>query len=460
MRLFLILSSFLLISFESFAKKITVEDVKKSALTHYPLILSKYEMINVAKGDYLASKGIFDIRLKQEYQDYTRGYYDGKLSNTSIENQTRVLGAKIYAGYRKSYGDFAQYDGNYNTANSGEIYSGISVPLLKNRSTDQNRINEILAKLDVEESEIYLLDIKNKILRDATKAYWQVLVATKNYQIYQDLYNLSLNRQKQLQEQLSKGGIAEIILVENEKNLIDREIQLLEAQRDLNNSLIYLSLFYRLENGKPAIATQEDFAMEDFEVSEINLNLNQDKIKKALLQRPEIKLLDIKKKSAKVNLDYSKNLAQPDLNLDFISSKDLGSGPDRLTQSNNLVKLNFSIPLQFSEAKGKIATNNSKIRKINFEKQITQDKILYEISQLANNVNNAVLTYNNYKKQVNLAKKLEEAERNKFNHGHSDFFLVNLREQQTANSKIKKMKTLEEYQKNLADYKAAIFEML
>ena len=56
------------------AKILTLEEVVKSAVKNYPIIFSHYDKIRAAESNLLSAKGFFDIRLKQNYSDRTRGY--------------------------------------------------------------------------------------------------------------------------------------------------------------------------------------------------------------------------------------------------------------------------------------------------------------------------------------------------------------------------------------------------
>ncbi|MBL6665162.1 MAG: TolC family protein, partial [Rickettsiales bacterium] len=227
------------------------KDITNSVLKHYPLILSGYDKVEAARGGLQASRGAFDIKLKQEFLDYSRGYYDGKYSETTIERQNRLLGSKVYGGYRRSYRDFESYTGGVNTAHNGEFFASINIPLLQGRAIDQNRLGEMLANYDFEESKIYLEKIKIQIQQDALKAYWNWIGAVKSYKIYADLYKLSLTRDEQLRQKFKHGDIAEIIVIENKKNLLTRKNDMIRAETELQNSAIYLSLFYRDENSNP-----------------------------------------------------------------------------------------------------------------------------------------------------------------------------------------------------------------
>jgi outer membrane protein TolC len=157
-------------------------------------------------------------------------------------------------------------------------------------------------------------------------------------------------------------------------------------------------------------------------------------------------------------LNQAKNLYQPKLDLQLEASKDLGDGTKSRSQSNNQVKLDFELPLQQNIAKGKIASASSKIKAIKYEEQFYRDKISTEISQLHNSLKNILQIYANYLEELKLSQILEKAEKERFQNGYSDFFLINLREQEVANAKINKLLSILRYQSIQADYNFAIWK--
>ena len=58
----------------------------------------------------------------------------------------------------------------------------------------------------------------------------------------------------------------------------------------------------------------------------------------------------------------------------------------------------------------------------------------------------------NAKEEINLASILEKAEKKRFRQGASDFFVINIREENTADARIKKIDAYLKYQKAYADY--------
>lgn len=460
--------SLLIFTFEAFAldekptlknELLIVDEVVKSAVKNYPKILSHYDKIRAAESNLLAAKGFFDIKLKQNYSDRTRGYYDGKSYDTEIEKHLGVLGSKVYGGYRKSYGKFADYEGGSVTNSRGEFRAGTKFSLLKDRDIDQNRLSLILENLSVEEAKVELENIKMEIARDATKAYWTWFSAGKILQIYEDLYQLSLNRQKQLEVKSEKGDVAQIIAVENRKNLLKRKASLAKIRQEFEASALYLSLFWRDENGnslKPTISHLPELVAK---LPAIPNDKDLENAKEeALERRPEIRVLAIRSDEQSSQKKYAENLLKPQLDVELGASKDEGAGPSSRSQSNNYAGVNFSIPLQQREGKGKLAAADSKLSALRYEKTLLEDQIRVEIDQIMVKILTISETYSLLSEEAKLAEVLQNAEVEKFKHGASNFFLVNLREQDLAASKAAVIEVFKEFQNSIADYALAVFD--
>ncbi len=461
--IFLALIGLFLFAPNSFANsqktaELTLKEVVESAVKNYPQIFANQDKIRAAEANILAAKGVFDIRLKQDYTDRSRGFYDGKTYDTEIEKNLGTFGSKVYGGYRKSYGSFPSYEGGSITNNRGEFRVGTKFSLLKNRDIDQNRLSVILGNLGVEEAKIELENIKMQIARDSTKAYWHWFAAGKILQIYEELYELANNRQKQLEVKSQKGDVAQIIVAENLKNLLKRKAALAKIRQEFEVSTLYLSLFWRDENGNPKKADLEKLPHIDLKLSSIPQDYEITKAKEeALLRRPEIRLINLESEKQKNELKYAKNLLQPELDVEFGVSKDHGTGLPSKAQSENFANLKFSLPLQQREAKGKISSAQSKISAINYEKTLLEDKIKVEIEQILIKASTISETYSLIEQEAKLAETLQKAELEKFKHGASNFFLVNIREQDMAATKAELIDIFKDFHNALADYNLAIF---
>ena len=329
--------------------------------------------------------------------------------------------------------------------------------MLRNRAIDSGRLDLITSQLELKESQIQLEKIKNEIARDAIKSYWNWVISGYIYQAYENLYELAKKRDSQLKIRHKNGDIAQIILTENHRNVLSRQSLMQEAKNNFDNSTLALSMYYRGQNGEMLLAKIGELPKIDFDLAKnLSTKINED-IASGLENRPELRLLKIQNEQENNNLLQAKNLYQPKLDLQFEASKDLGDGTKTRAQSNNQVKLDFELPLQQNVAKGKIAGTTSKIKAIKYEEQFFRDKISTEISQLHNSLKNILQIYANYLEELKLSKILEKAEKERFQNGHSDFFLINLREQEVANAKINKLLSILRYQSIQADYNFAIW---
>lgn len=462
--IFITLLAFFSLPKASFSKKpeenfLNLDQVVNAAVLNYPTILSQYDKIRAAESDLLAAEGSFDVMLRQNYNSKTKGYYDGNAYDAEIGKYLGAFGSSVFGGYRKSYGKFADYDGDLETNESGEFRVGAKFSLLKDRDIDKNRLSIILGNLGIEESKIALEGIKMEIARDATKAYWSWVAAGKIFQIYEDLYQLALKRQNQLEIKSKRGDVAQIVVVENKKNLLKRQAALARNKQKFETNSLYLSLFWRDKNGNPIRPHISNLPDIDPILSNIPTSVEITNSKQqAAAKRPEIRLMNIKNDQQLKELKYAQNLMQPQLDVEVGASKDGGNGPQSRSQSNNYANLNFSLPLQRSEAKGKTASVQAKISAIKYEKSLLEDRVNTEIDQIAIKIDTIAQTYSLLVEEAELSEVLQFSELEKFNHGASNFFLVNMREQDLASSRAAVIEVFKEFNNAKADYKFAIFD--
>lgn len=462
MRIFFIT---LMVIFSSFYVKcmakelVTLDMVVDSAVKNYPKVLALYQEVSVAKGSILASKGFFDVKLRQSVLDKSRGYYDGKQSDTEIVKRNQFLGSEVYGGYRKSFGSFENHETGMRTNRDGEFRAGARFSLLQNSMFDESRLTLAISRLDLEESRQAVLNIKNEIRRDATKAYYDWLIFGKIYEIYKELYQLALDRNKKLAIRVKRGDLARMVLIENERNALSRKTLMIQALQDFENIALQLSLFYRGQNGGPIIVTSNQMPKIkiDVELGGIEMqSFESDKIH-AMQNRADIKIIQITRRKEQNNLKQARNLYRPKLDVDFSVSNDISNENQIGGQSKNEIKLQFEIPLQRRKAKGEIVKSRSKIDKIRHEERLLQESISVTLDQIRNNIGNIAKIHTNLTEEVELSKKLEKAEVRRFSRGGGDFFLVNLREQYTATAEIENSLIFAKYHKMLADYKAEAF---
>jgi len=438
-------------------QKLTIDYAIENSLKNYPKILEYYHKNNSSISNLAASYGVFDVKLKQEYQDKSRGYYDAKLLDILLEKQNQILNSNFYAGYRYSTKDFGDYESYKNTGRGGEFAFGGRISLLQNRNIDKNRLNVNLAKLEVEFSNLQLQNIILQIKRDVKKAYFDWVFSFYTYQQYQELYNLALKRQVAFETRYKKGDIAKITLSENNKLLLQRKTDLQIAKIDFDNNSLYLGLFVRNSNYEMMQIDQKN--VDEGQMKKLFNNLNtltpqkmQADIDQAIACRIEAKLTKTLQNQELENLKYYQQTLLPKLDFSFEASKDIKERNQTRKNSENNLKLNFELPLQRTEAKNKIIAINEKIKAYNEEINLISNKITTQMKQNFLNLQNLQAIFGNISQEIDLAKQLENAEKEKFNQGVSSLFLVNQREQDVIKAKINQIYLVKNFYKIFADY--------
>ena len=56
---------------------LAINKIIESSQKNYPQILNFYEKVAIKEGKVLESLGFFDVKIKNQYQDKSRGFYDG-----------------------------------------------------------------------------------------------------------------------------------------------------------------------------------------------------------------------------------------------------------------------------------------------------------------------------------------------------------------------------------------------
>lgn len=444
-------------SFSIFANEMLKEsEILQSTEKSFPLVLEALTNVEAAKMKVRAASGGFDTKLKLKNDQRLEGHYSGNATDVRLEKPLPFMNAKVFAGKRFSTGTFPTYEGKYVTADDGENIAGIAISLLQDRSIDLTRLDLWNNKLNVSIKELKVQSVLFKIKKMASVAYWDWVAQNKELNVLKELLQLAINRQDAITKKVKRGDMAEIYKIENEQYILKRKNQVLQAQVDTDNAALYLSLFYRDANGNPIVPSNKTF--EDFDSSLLitEQKASQD-IKRSLEVSPDLNMMDFEIKQFTNERLIGENKLMPRLDLQLEVSKDGGDGSKTLLPQENRAMIQLEIPIERNLGRGKVESAKAQISAIKYKRSYTEDQIQTKIQSIVNNINMLHESILNYQKEVELAQILEKAEIKKFEKGASDFFVINIREQNTADAKIKLIKANFKYKKNIADYKANTF---
>lgn len=438
---------------------VQLDEVLRSVETHFPLILAALEEFEIARGRLLQAEGGFDTRLGAASKLGLEGYYENERADLLFEQPTTLWGTTFSGGYRYGSGEFAAYDGEARTDEGGEFRVGVLVPLLQNGSIDPRRVALWQARLQEQQAEPIVAQKRLEATRKAADAYWKWLAWGRKRAIAQRLFELAQGRQEQVRILVDEGQLAAINLVDNQRLIVERQSNLVRAERGLQEAAILLSLFWRDAEGRPLLPAEA--ALPDaFPVArEPQETLIPDDMALALEQRPEVRAIELERERLALDLSMARNELLPVLDFGVFASQDVGEqsglvddrGPFELQ-----ALFKFSMPLQQSRPRGKIRELEAKLAKLERETGYVKDVVVNDVRDASSALTQAWQRLALARENVELALRLEEAERVALDEGQSDLFRVNLREQQTAVAASSEVDVQSEYFKALTDYRAVL----
>lgn len=441
------------------ADTLALESILQSSLQHYPRINSELERKSAKEAELLEAQGAFDSKVKQDSLFWASGFYDGAQVDTKVIKPLQSMNARVAGGYRISDGSFPIYQDEFITQSGGEFNLEFWFSLLRNRDIDSRRVNVRNRVLSLEEAEFKVLLTKMKVLLDATHAYWNWLGHGQRLNIYQSLLKLAEERQTALVEKNRLGEVADIQLIENERNILTRKSLVRRSIQLFENAATNLSLYYRDSGGLPKLIDNkqlpEVFPQVDNSVlAQVNYDFSM-----SANHQPGLAVIDQQLKQQENLEQLAENSLLPQIDVGVKASRDIGSGSRTLDENDLQFQLSLEVPLGTRTQRGKLSKIRAKQSELRFEKQLLKDQIDAEIRKLVEIINANTTFIDLTSEEVDLALRLEEAEKIRYSAGESDFFLINLREQQSADAEIRQLQALENYFMSIANYYAATAQL-
>lgn len=452
-----ILSLFL--ATNAWGEALTLEDVFDSVDHYYPLILGAKQDIEKSRGDYLSAQGGFDPVLKSTVQDSSLGYYTNTHYDLALEQPTPLWGTKLVTGYRKGVGNFPVYDSKYQTFDQGELRAGVEVPLLRGGWIDERRNRVRSGEIGIQAAEQNLSSKQLELRREAARKYWDWVAAGRKAQVAEELLNIALVRDQALLTRVQKGDAAKIDHTDNQRAVFQRQASLVSAKRSLQKAMLELSLYYRNHEGRPILA-QEEKLPKSFPKLDLkqDLKMQEADLDQVASQYPDTQVYTLQLQQIEFDQSLAKNQILPKLDLNLSMVKDFGMSPGSayLPPSNYpyelRVYLSFELPLFLRTARGKLDSISAQSQKLSLIQDLTRDRIKTQIMDSSQSLTAALTRIEYIQREVELAEKLEEAERKRFRLGDSSLLLINIREQSTRDAMNKEIDALADFFKAQAEY--------
>jgi len=428
------------------AETLTEAQLLKSVEENFSLIQAEVLSFEATKNDVVAADGNFDHKLKFKTRKNIEDVYQNDYFETSLARKTPYGGMDLVVGHRQGNGRFATYDNFYKTSGMGELFAGLTLPVLRNFKIDQERLDLKLSQLNQELAQEEL-NLKKLIYKHkALNLFYKWILETKKVEIRSQILKLAEERQEMIAKKVSAGDTEKIKINDNMRTIDKRRDELLKSQVDLQKIKTELALFLRDADGQAFNLDKFNNKITDLVTHSVDeLKFNPSELTQLNLLKKQLKLLNEQK-------SFFKNQRLPLLNLDLLATREL-SGNNPYDPQALKVGLNFELPIENRKAQGKSVSFEYKI--LSLQKKL--DYYTNEINQLFNfsvSASRANLErFNVIKREFENSKLMAEAEKKKWLSGESDMFIFNLREQDQAEVEIKKWTALIESKAYLLDAK-------
>lgn len=444
-------------------RALTAQEVLRASAIHFPDILRSLAERRAALGDARTAEGAFDLVFSVDGFSRRTGFWDGSIIDAQARQNLRPLGATVYGGYRLSEGEFPIYEDINFTNTGGELKVGVLFSLLRDRDIDERRFNLRDTSLAAQQASLDVLLTKVGVQHKALSAYWRWVAAGHQVAVYSDLLTIAEARQSGLEEQVRRGARASIFLTENRQNITRRKILQTEARRDFLAAANALSFYYRDGQGDTALPDEERLPPQGSLTDVMtNVDLTEASAIEALARRPELNILRTGIERARQKIDLAENKLRPDLDVSLEVSRDFGAvaeGGISRDSTDTIVGLNFSVPLQRREAKGKVTRARAELEAMNQRRRALEDRIAIEIQNILLELTIAGELIVLADQEVEQADAMRVAERRRFESGASDFFLVNVREETAADARIRYLAAELQARVARANYDAATVDL-
>lgn len=431
------------------------EEVLRSSIRYFPKILAAVEKAAAARAKVVGARGAFDSQWETKSLNWLSGFYDGVMFDSKVVKPIFDTGIEVSAGYRLSDGIYPVYQDEFVTNDLGEINFEVVFSLLQDRAFGPRRFALRQAVLDTTLTDIDLLRSQFQVQHAALRSYWDWVAAGQRLLVYVQLLDLALDRDQAFRRRIAEGDLAEIFLIENSQNLLKRQALVVESERDFRVAALMLGLYLRDADGEKTPPTGVRLPAEFPAVTTEVLESLPTDLRRAVDRQVTVAAVETELAKERNRLALGENEMKPQLDLGVKLARDFGGGSDSRFGNDVIVSLDVKYPMRRRKARGMIDEAKANIRSLEQERRLLVDQLDAQVlgiaERIAADVRFAAIT----SQEVEQAIVLEEAERTRFTEGASDFFVVNVREERTADARVRAIEARRNYFKALADYYAA-----
>lgn len=417
---------------------------------YHPLSKNADLLQDQADAFMLGAKGGFDPKISSTYGQKLfkeDPYY--RVWEVDLNVPTK-LGVEVNAGYDRTSG--INLNPQSLDPEGGLFYAGISVPLGRGLLIDSRRAQLKRAEIFQRSNELERILLKNDLMYDAGKAYWEwrkFYEITSSYRVVISFAEEQLRTVKELVVQGDRPSIDTI-----EATIQVQQLNLLynQAKLEYANAALYVSSFLWDEEGVAMLLADGAFPSELL-IAESPALLMMSDLKKSALNHPKIRLYDLMTEQLEIDERLSKENMKPEAEVKFNFIADGGKNPiNAVAVDNHTFGLKFGVPLFFRKERAKLQDIFIKKDQTMLKQESVRMNIDAKINQAINEWQTSYEQFLISSAAQGNYKILLDGETTLFQLGESSLFVINSRQQSYLKIIIKNAELL--YKIKIAELKA------
>jgi outer membrane protein TolC len=435
---------------------LALSKVLDSVNRNYPPLRAALLERPLAEADLLTATGRFVLLLRARLEVPQFGFYDNERFQITVEQPTTLWGATVYSGYAQSTGRFPDYDGKQVTNAAGQYILGGRVPLARDRAIDARRAELAQRQIGVRLADLSIDQQRIAIIQAATRRYWDWVAAGRRLAIARSLLDVAQQRDSILTEAVRLGALPQFEQLDNQRLVFQRQNNVVEARRSIENASIELSLFYRDGQGLPLLAQEGQLPPGFPDPGALGEQQVLEDLDAAQRRRPEIMRLVFQRNQVGIDKKLAQNQMMPNVDLFTEYSRELGNGLVQRGPNDVRAGIIFDLPFQRRSARSRVQAADARLQQIDQRQTFQRDQVTADVRDAASAVKASFERAQVLHEELKVTRQVEEAERLRYELGDSTLFVLNLREQSTAEAAVREANALADYYRAFAAYELAI----
>lgn len=402
---------------------VTLESYLQLVERQHPSLRSATFEPELAEAEIRSALGRFDplVSMSYEYKDKS-GADKLNLFEGSLELPLDMMfGPKLKASYTRGLG--TNVNPEQLTTLPGEGSVGISLPVLQGIFTDarRNTLRKAMLRPDLARAQ-YQLE-RNTLLRSAALRYWDWSEALSALDVADSLLRLAQTRATFIKRRVLAGESAGIDTVEIQQEVQRRIGERLRALRIVEQFAIDVSVFvWNPDGSQPNMALLRPFPLPLDEGAAVRL---EDQVAQARALRPELQRIGVLQETSRLDSALASEFLRPYVELEAgLMSYDVSA----ISKLDYKVGVRVHQPLLFRQANAQVQTAGIGVQRADLSRSLLERMVDADVANAIVSVDRTRERLQAAEQEQDLARRMVDAEQQRFLSGDSSLLAVNLRE--------------------------------